>query len=89
MKNKCENCSTVCDLRQRYIEQKREIESFKKAKDELESKVRYYELNSVPISLEEKYVFWDRWQKRLVAEQEAKEKERDKEIEELLNDLGD
>ena len=84
---KCENCEELKSLRERIRDLGTQVRQLQKEKEELETEVRYYQLNSIQISIEDKFVIWEMHEKRKAAQQESEEAARQKELDRLLNDL--
>lgn len=84
---RCENCEELQSLRKRVHDLGAQVRQLEKQKEELETEVRYFELNSIQISLEDKFLIWELHEKRKEAKQADTEKERQKELDKLLGDL--
>ena len=87
--------TTATENRDKEVERLRETISSLYAKvqaltmenERLEEEVNYFRLSSIPISLEEKFAFWELHEKRVQRAQEAEEAEKQAEMDRLLDEL--
>lgn len=86
-KNKCDDCQNLANLRQRIYDLSRQLEVEKRRSSELQSELNFYRLNSIPISLEEKFTLWEWHNQRAQTQQEEDESKRNDELNRLIDAL--
>lgn len=86
-KNKCDDCQNLENLRQRIHDLSSRLEVEKRRSSELQSELNFYRLNSIPISLEEKFTLWEWHNQRVQTQQEEDESKRNDELNRLIDVL--
>ncbi len=87
-RNKCDECKELSTLRQRIYELSRQLDVAKQSNAQLKSEVNYYHLNSIPISLDEKFVLYEWHNQRVQAQQAEDETQHNAKLNKLLDSLA-
>jgi hypothetical protein len=89
LNKKCETCEKLNNLKQRVHDLSGQIRVMENNNTELQNEINFYRMNSIPISLDEKFALWELHNRRLEGQKKSEEEKHTVDIDKLIDELDD